>query len=178
MPKGLASGIDTQNFELSYNTLSLPASASEDEKYKSKRDEQPKVPEMRVFTGLESTGVVLKVPKVTPEPKPKRKRTLERPTKLQETSEVVNMDTNVGDIEFKTARKFSANSVNILKDKAARSIKVQNKYQILTYTESDSEEPITQKPSPTIRKPKNNTAAKNAEAKSPKIATKNLRCPQ
>lgn len=82
---------------------------------------------VRVFTGakpFELTGAIAKVvspPSSTPDPK--RKGTLERHQVVQE-----------GPISKKI------NFINILKEKAARSIEIQNKFQVLTDTESESKE--------------------------------------
>ncbi|CAH1099653.1 unnamed protein product [Psylliodes chrysocephalus] len=156
-----------------YATLQLPASikesilnfknttSSEDENSSVNKPGNSTVPgQVRTFTGqkpLESTGAVPKTT-ITPEQPPKRKRTPERPTIDDSNKEdQEKMDTNEGEGAFKTPKKFSTNFVKVLREKAVRSIKLQNKYNVLTDTDSDDEaslpskKPVTQHPTTSIQ---------------------------
>ncbi|CAH1099382.1 unnamed protein product [Psylliodes chrysocephalus] len=165
---------------LNYGTDAQSATTSEDEKSKTKPSGiDTETDNVRVFTGqkpLGSTGAIPKNTKVTPEPLPKRKRTLERPTIEQVNTVNDNMDTDVGEGEFKTPRKFSTNFVKILREKAVRSIQLQNKYKVLTDTEDSDDEayvtsrkPETQQPSTSKTNTKENS--RTTKANNPKTTT-------
>ncbi|CAH1111501.1 unnamed protein product [Psylliodes chrysocephalus] len=159
---------------LNFGTGLYRQTSSEDEQ--NNRDGLPKTSDIRVFTGqkpTESTGAVPKATKPIPEPQPKRKRTLERSVINQTAKVAENMDTITGEGASITPKKFSTNFVNILKEKAARSIKVQNKFQPLSDTDSDEEDTNTQKPPLATKKPKARIVTKNNKTDNTET-TKNL----
>ncbi|CAH1107073.1 unnamed protein product [Psylliodes chrysocephalus] len=154
--KAQSSGYDFPNFVSAYNTLPLPATvterilnfrtdaqnitSSEDESMKTRQSNTVVTSDqIRKFTGLKPSGSTGAVAKTTPEQPSKRKRLGQRPTIEEQNNDgPVSMETNDSE-GFKTPKKFSTNFVKVLREKAVRSIKLQNKYNALSDTDSDEE---------------------------------------
>ncbi|CAH1106718.1 unnamed protein product [Psylliodes chrysocephalus] len=178
-----ASGNVFPSFVSGYNTLPLPASvttrilnfrtdaqnttSSEDETLKTKQTGNSSISDqVRMFTGQKPTGSTGAIAKTTPEQPPKRKRTLERPTIIEiNNGEPEKMETNAAEGGFKTPKKFATNFVKVMREKVVRSIKLQNKYHVLTDTDSDDEASIpSKKPDaqkPTTSKPRETEAQRS-----------------